>query len=120
MLFDSIDFKAMESSLGALSQKQQIIAQNLANQDTPNYKAKTLSFDSVLDGNMTDGDNHYTFKTTVTTDDSTYVNEDGNNVDSDKESLELYDSYIQSAYIVQKMNTAISTFRYVVSQSQFK
>ncbi len=122
MLFDSIDFKAMQAGLNALNEKQQVISQNLANQDTPNYKAKELNFEDVLNKSISDsdGDTNYAFRTTVTESEDTYVNEDGNNVDSDKESLELYSTYLQSAAIIQKMNTSIATYRYVISQSQFK
>lgn len=120
-MFDSLDFKAMESSLSALWTKQQVISQNLANVDTPGYKAKEVSFENVLDREMLDkGDNRYAFKTTITQQEDTYINPDGNNVDVDKESMELYSAYLQSAYLVQKMNTTFSNYRYVMTQSTFK
>ena len=121
MLFDSLDFKAMESSLSANWTKQQVIAQNLANVDTPGYKAREVSFENVLDRKMLDSkDNRYAFQTTITQQQDTYINPDGNNVDVDKESMDLYDSYIQSAYLVQKMNAVFSNYRYVLTQSSFK
>lgn len=52
MLFDSLDFKAMEAGLGALNTKQQVISQNLANIDTPGYKSQEVSFKDVLDGQV--------------------------------------------------------------------
>lgn len=120
-MFDSLEFKAMENSLSALWTKQQVIAQNLANVDTPNYKAKEVSFENVLDKEMLDrGDNKYAFKTTITEEENTYINPDGNNVDTDKESMELYSTYLQSAYIVQKMNSTIANYRYVMQNTSFK
>ena len=94
MLFDSLDFKAMENSLSAAWTKQQVIAQNLANVDTPGYKAKEVSFENVLDKAMLDRkDNRYAFRTTITEEQNTFINPDGNNVDVDKESMELYSTY---------------------------
>lgn len=121
MLFDSLDFKAMENSLSAAWTKQQVIAQNLANVDTPGYKAKEVSFENVLDKAMLDRkDNRYAFRTTITEEQNTFINPDGNNVDVDKESMELYSTYLQSAYLVQKMNAVFSNYRYVLTQSSFK
>lgn len=123
MLFDSVDFKAMEASLGALNTKQQVIAQNLANIDTPGYKTQEVSFEDLLNSEMnknTDGSSDYAFQTTITQTEDTYFNADGNNVDTDKESLELYSTYLQQSYIIQKMNSTISNYQYVMTQSSFK
>lgn len=44
MYYDSISFKSMESGLAALNIKQKVHTQNIANIDTPDYKAKEYSF----------------------------------------------------------------------------
>lgn len=124
MLFNSLDFKAMEAGLNALNKKQQVITHNLANIDTPGYKTQELSFEDMLNSEMRstskDGTVDYAFKTTITHTEDTYFNTDGNNVDADKESLELYSAYMQSSAIIQKMNSTISNFQYVMTQSNFK
>lgn len=124
MLFNSVDFKAMEASLKALNIKQQVITNNLANIDTPGYKTSEVSFEDMLNSEMRktseDGTVDYAFKTTITHTEDTYFNTDGNNVDADKESLELYSTYLQSSYIIQKMNSTISNYQYVMTQSNFK
>lgn len=121
MLFDSIDFKAMESSLTALSIKQQVISQNIANQETPDYKQKEVSFSNVLEDAIKNEDNgdgegqEYSFQATVTEDDSTTINVDGNNVDSDKQSVELYATYLQHAALVNQMNSTFNQLRTVAN-----
>ena len=52
--------------------------------------------------------------------DTTEVLVDGNNVDVDKENLELYSTYLQSSAIINKMNSALSDLRYVLTNSNFK
>lgn len=123
MLFDSLQFKAMESGIQAMSLKQQVHTQNLANIDTPGYKVKDVTFANVLEGKVhanEEGHIAYDFEAEVTTEDSTEVLLDGNNVDLDTEGLELYSAYIQQAAIVQKMNSVISDYRYVLGNANFK
>ena len=45
---------------------------------------------------------------------------DGNSVDIDKESLELYSTFVQSSAIIQKINAQFADYRYVLTQSNFK
>ena len=47
-LFDTTSFRIAEQGLQLLSLQQQVIAQNIANQDTPDYKCKYLYFAAVL------------------------------------------------------------------------
>lgn len=123
MLFDSLSFKAMESSLNALDTKQQVISQNLSNIDTPGYKCKEVSFKDLLDNEINSddkGSKDYAFETKVTQSKNTYFTTDGNNVDTDKESLELYSAYLQSSAIIQKMNSSIGNYQYVLTNATFR
>lgn len=118
MLFDSIDFKAMESSLTALSIKQQVISQNIANQETPDYKQKEVSFSNVLEDSIKNEEGEgqkYSFQVNVNEDDNTTINVDGNNVDADKQSVELYATYLQHAALVNKMNGTFNQLRTVAN-----
>lgn len=127
MLLDSVQFKAMESGIKAMNIKQQVHTQNLANLDTPDYKTKTFSFKSSLaDACETKEKIHgknsqkYSFEAVIGERDATDVLIDGNNVDEETESLELYSAYIQQSAIIQKMNAVISDYRYVLTNANFK
>ena len=123
MLFDSLDFKAMEAGLNALNVKQQVISQNLSNIDTPGYKSKEVSFKDLLENEMDKDDSSqkkYSFETKVTQTQNTYFTTDGNNVDTDKESLELYSTYLQSAAIIQKLNPTVGNYQYVLTNASFR
>ncbi|MBQ9482631.1 MAG: flagellar basal body rod protein FlgB [Ruminiclostridium sp.] len=47
-LFDTTSFRVAAQGLELLTKQQAIIAQNIANQDTPDYKCKYLYFSAVL------------------------------------------------------------------------
>ncbi len=115
MLFGSREFKIMEQSADALWKKQKVINQNIANYDTPNYKAKTLTFSEVLQGQQ-NSNNGKLIDVAVTTDETSTVRPDGNNVNMVKENLELYKTYMQSAYLYDKINGKFTSIRNVFNQ----
>ena len=47
-LFDTNAFRISEQGLSVLWQKQQIIAENIANADTPDYNCKYLDFAGIF------------------------------------------------------------------------
>ncbi len=124
MILDSYQFKAMESGIKAMSIKQQVHTQNIANLDTPDYKVRTFSFGNALENQMKANENkdsvEYNFKAEVGMKDNVEVLVDGNNVDLEYENLELYSAYIQQAATIQKMNSVISDYRYVLQNASFK
>ena len=123
MILDSFQFKAMESGIKAMSIKQQVHTQNIANLDTPDYKVKTFSFGNTLENQMKQNAKdsiEYDFEAKVDTKDNVEVLVDGNNVDIENENLELYSAYIQQAATIQKMNAVISDYRYVLQNASFK
>ena len=117
MYLDSLAFKAMECGLKQLNIKQQIHTQNIANIDTPEYKYVT--FENTLDEKI-DGGRKYNFRAKVSEVEDTEVLVDGNNVDVDKENLELYSTYLQSSAIIRKMNSSIADLRYVLTNTNFR
>ena len=123
MILDSFQFKAMESGIKAMSIKQQVHTQNIANLDTPDYKVKTFSFGNTLENQMklnAKDSIEYDFEAKVDTKDNVEVLVDGNNVDIENENLELYSAYLQQAATIQKMNAVISDYRYVLQNASFK
>ena len=98
-LFNTNAFRITEQGLSVLWQKQQIIAQNIANQDTPGYNCKYLDFyavlkdkmesTSVVGGKAKEGSKQVELATRVYEDTATNTQPDGNNVDVDSQSNEL-------------------------------
>ena len=122
-MFESLSFKAMESSLSALWLKQNVIIHNIANLETPGFKAKQVSFNGLLEeaegkqAGGRQGQGRYAFKATISTSTNTEVRPDGNNVDFDKENTELMNTYFQTLALYQKIGGQITNARYVIKQA---
>ena len=103
MLFDNT-LKVLHSGLNARMERQAVVSSNVANVDTPGYKARTLHFEESLKKAtgrsseaklaVTDG-SHYSFAgaqgsaSTMTEVSDTPGRTDGNNVDLEREMATL-------------------------------
>lgn len=118
MFFDNVEFHAMQSSLDALWMQQQATLQNIANYETPGYKAQNISFEDVLkeEGAKTGG-GKYAFKADVFVDENAEVRPDGNNVNMEAENIKLMQNYYQSLYLYQKISGQMGNFRYVLNNA---
>ena len=120
-LFNTNSFRVTEQGLSVLWQKQQIIAQNIANQNTPDYNCKYLDFyavlkdkvnnSSVVGGEAAPGEKQVQLVTRVIEDKNTNTQPDGNNVDVDSQSAELAKVQLQYQALTNHMNGQFSRLR---------
>ncbi len=120
-LFDYTSFRIMEQGINLLSQQQNIIAHNIANQDTPDYKCKYLYFAGVLKDQMDKegvptGKKRLELESTVYVDDNTKDQPDGNNVDSDTQQALFAKNAIQYEAIIKQMNSEFNMMRTAMSR----
>lgn len=91
-LFD-VTSSALEVAIQGTEQRQGVLANNLANVNTPNFKRSDVSFQGALASALqsSNGDPSVVDNTafTTSTDSSTSMRADGNNVDVDSESANL-------------------------------
>lgn len=117
---------SLEQGLNYSTAKGQAISQNIANVDTPNYKAKGVSFKEVfadvkansLNAYKTDS-KHIDFKKSVGQPGVyEYSNfryrHDGNGVDMDKEQADLATNQIYYNALVDRLNGKFSTLQNVI------
>ncbi len=117
---------SLEKGLQYASLKNKTIAQNIANVDTPNYKAKDVSFKQVLQeqqatiisANRTDV-RHYNFEITrnnssVTSYENFRYRNDGNGVDMDAEQANLAQNTIYYNALVDRVNGKLNTLNTVI------
>ncbi len=98
--------QAIQSSLDGLAARQRIIAQNLANSETPGYIAQNVNFEDSLRSAMAAGDPSDTTISTQNTTDPTTPN--GNNVNVDEETVGLIDTGLRYQLATQSMNNEFS------------
>ena len=88
----SISFDAISSSLDALSLRQRVIADNIANVQTPGYQAKRVEFEDALSRAVGHGSGQVTASTQTSLEPT---REDGNNVNLDTEVLSNIDTNLR-------------------------
>ncbi len=113
-LFDTTAFRITEQGLSALWQKQQVIAQNVSNADTPGYKCKYLEFSGVLREKLRANGTvkkELHLAQGLFVDDTTNDQPDDNNVDSDTQAAEY--SRVQKQYqaLIDQMNGNFTRIR---------
>ncbi|MDK2945269.1 flagellar basal body rod protein FlgB [Geotoga petraea] len=132
-MFD-INFDILPKAMDASLKKQQAIAQNIANYNTPNYKRKTISFEEEL-SKAVDNKDQLKLKTNKeqhlnntlslekvqakeVTQDETSIRNDGNNVDIDAEVADMVQNTLKyngltrmMTYAINRYNTAIRSIK---------
>jgi flagellar basal-body rod protein FlgB len=119
MIFQDNNFKVLQSSLDALWIKQKVISNNIANYETPGFKASKVSFNEVLKQEIESGvlTKKNTLEVEISKDNSLSSRLDGNNVDIEKEQLDMWDTYAQYTYLSQNISKQLSNMRYVINNT---
>lgn len=117
---------SLENALDYASLKQKVISNNIANADTPNYKAKSVSFSSMLKAeisnpvtaNKTDA-RHYDFSSASATP-GVYVNKNvsynhnGNSVDIDQQMSTLATNQIYYNAVTDRISGKFQSLQNVI------
>ncbi|MDN4494237.1 flagellar basal body rod protein FlgB [Ureibacillus aquaedulcis] len=116
----------LESGLNYASLKNKTIAQNIANVDTPNYKAKNVSFEkmlsdakkSTISATRTDI-RHYDFEITqsapgVYSYENFNYRSNGNGVDMDTEQANLAENTIYYNALVERISSKFNSLNTVI------
>ena len=101
-------FPVLDNLLTLTSKRQQILAGNVANIDTPGYRAKDISFAAELDGSLD--------LSSKVIEVETKDKPNGNNVDLDRELTEITKNGLQYVTLVQYLNQRIKTLRAAISE----
>lgn len=116
----------MNKSLDGLWLRQQATMENIANYSTPGYKSKSVDFESFLKSNL-DSLNQTASEANSKIKSSSIIIEengdqsmrlDGNNVDLEKENLQLAKTQLQYMYTVTEMNSYFSKLKSVISEGK--
>lgn len=119
MVLNNRNFKMVQASVDALWLKQRVISNNIANIDTPNFKASEVSFRHVLNHKTNEQGEREVSKVqiNITQNDDVSLRLDGNNVDLEKEQLALWETFAHYSFLTQNMSRSISNLRYVINNT---
>ncbi len=117
MFFNSYNFKLLEAGTDLSWTKQELHMQNIANVETPGYKAKSLDFINVLSQERRNVTASNIIETEVVEDETASTRSDGNNVNLEKESIELYKSYAQYSMLLGKVKSEFDKYGYVLNSN---
>ena len=113
-LFNNTTFNNLTHGLDYASTKNKVIANNIANVDTPDYKAKKVSFQSQLDEEMLKFDQKLTARINITENRGITYNHNGNSVDLDKEMAELSKNQLYYEALTERINGKFNSLRTVL------
>ncbi|MBP1961117.1 flagellar basal body rod protein FlgB [Paenibacillus aceris] len=130
-LLDKPSWNLMERSLDASTLRQKVVANNVANVDTPYFKRSDVLFEDLLQGEMnsstpsiegyrTNPKHFFIGKSTtlpnseIKTDESTAINNNMNNVDMDYEMSLMAKNQLKYNTMIQQMNSEFKKMRTVL------
>lgn len=129
-IFNDSTTKIIEKSLNTASLRQEVLANNLANVNTPRFKRSAVEFESILQKAISEKGGmplvrthpkHFPTKSTldeikpqVVLDNSTTMRADGNNVDVDQEMVYLAQNSIMYNTLIELKNGKSEMLRSVI------
>jgi len=124
--FNSVSANLLNKDLDGLWIRQQEISNNISNVETPGYKSKSVSFEDQLkklmsasnesDGSLIDQIKNTTPQINISDDESLRL--DGNNVDAEKENIELARTQINYNYSLRELSDYFSRLRYAITDGK--
>ena len=135
MKLEDKTLQALTASLKFRQLRQELHASNIANAETPGYKAKKLDFEEALaraldvDGQLAmkssdskhfnvGGGSFNNLQPEVYEDSNGIVSPDGNNVDRDQEMAEMAENKIMYDATVQLINKKLGLLKYAIGSGQ--
>ncbi len=135
MRIDDATIKALAASLDFRQMRAELISSNIANAETPGYKAKRIDFEDALARaldidkqqslHVTDG-KHFNvggggfnnLEPVIIEDSNGIISEDGNTVDRDKEMSIMAENKILYDASIQLLNKKLGLMKYAVSSDR--
>jgi len=113
----------LQAAMSGLAARQRAIANNIANADTPNFKASEVRFEDALKTAISRGQANSTIDQSSLNRsvsrssllDATSSRADGNNVDIDREMEMLGEANLNYSALTQVMTSRIATLRNVIN-----
>ncbi len=118
---DSVSTTLLNKDLDGLWARQQAISDNIANFETPGYKAKDVSFEDELKAQLGEPDSGSAIERLqgvnprVTEASDQVYRADGNGVDLEQQNIEMARTSLNYSYSLQAMSDTFSRLRAAVT-----
>ena len=126
-ILNDTGFNHLRSAIDASNTRQQVVSNNIANADTPYFKRSEVSFESLLQSEMNGvssikgrmaSSRHIAIGSSgsiptarITSDNSTAMNNNKNNVDIDSEMTSLAENQLRYNTYIEEVNHQIKMMR---------
>lgn len=124
-LLNNVSIDLIEKKLDAVWMRQQVISNNIANASTPNYKSKSVEFETILERKLSANSSESAVRSALDSVDpkivereGTSTREDGNNVDEVYESVEMARALLEYSYLTSSLTSTINRMKYVVTEGK--
>lgn len=125
-----LSYQIIKNGLDASAARQKTISSNIANVNTPGYKANKVQFEQELRKALDKSgasmvrthDNHlggtmaFSVKPEIVSTEGYSMDESGNNVDIDREMVDLAANEIYYSALIEQMNRKLSSMSYVINR----
>ena len=126
---DTPNLRILEKGLDATALRNRVLANNIANVDTPGYKRSDVDFEAILGAELGQESDRLALKTSsprhlpglesgqgnaVVTDERGTMRNDGNNVDVDREMTRVAENTIQYNSTIRALSSQLAILRMVV------
>lgn len=127
--------QALATAINFRQMRQKLIASNIANAETPGYKAKRLDFEKSLQTALdiegtnslnTSDDRHFkvggggmaSLEPSIYVDPNDVVSDDGNNVDMESEMVKMDENKMMFDTAVQLLNKKLALRKYILNSEK--
>ncbi|MBP8626571.1 MAG: hypothetical protein KBE27_00730 [Syntrophorhabdaceae bacterium] len=108
-------FDVIEKALNVRSFYHKIIAGNIANVETPNFKEKDINFHTELERQLSGIDN---FNVIEKTENEGISSADGNTVNIEAQMVKLNENSMMYSALVQLITKRFSMVRYIINEGR--
>ncbi|MGE5652634.1 MAG: flagellar basal body rod protein FlgB [Bacillota bacterium] len=112
--------RVLERGLDVASARHQILANNVANVDTPGFKRSGVDFAQAMADAMKAADSHGQSVPSlrVVTEEATVLRNDGNNVDIEREMAEIAENNLLFNALTQLLSQRYAQLRTVINEGR--
>jgi len=107
-VFDSVSINALSSALDGLAARQRAIADNIANINTPGFRAQRVSFEDALAASVSNGSGVVAPRLERSAEPT---RTDGNNVNLDTETISSIDTLLRYQFATRAIDVPFAEVR---------